>query len=652
MKPLKSYGQGQAEQFTLDDRGQSGASGGSSGVYYARALLLKRWFWRCGCAGSCCIVVPLLVGLVAYYVAGGGRPAAPFFKGGRLSGSVLVDVSQQPILLASLNRSVEPCHNFYRFVCDGWLAREGERLSLLEELALTAQRNAATLLRHVQVPAVGEISAVHKAALLMEKCLHLSRWPPTPDILLEFMNHIGLTWPQPTTMNTSRLISLMVHMSLSWDLNAVFELERSPPPKLLVEDPAGFCRQYTAQFLASGAEASRPRVLDPIRQYVEGFSNARKTTLRDTSTADRVINLSRHCSWDLNAVFELELLPTPKVAGGRPRWVLSPSTQLSSWRRERRHLGPEYLTRIRQYVEGFSNARVTRSLVDSIFEADDEVLRVTNVYRGGGESRTTDELAVIAPGFQARRDKFEVSAWLDAMNAVTRPYFDVRGSDVITVPNVRFLTALQRLLENVNTQKPRVVPMYLSWYTLRRLGWTVAPNSPEWEHTNGPEQQRRCFDTVHDLMPLAAAKPFADTAAWDTALIEELFEASKRSYRKRIARSTWMDEAARQFAEDKIRSVQAVVPAPSLIWNASALERIYECVPQSRELYFLPSLLQTRQCKQRLLLRAATTGQSSAETITWTSPAAYLVRYLDVYNSAVVMGSVLYPPVLQVIEAS
>ncbi|KAL3218112.1 hypothetical protein MRX96_050871 [Rhipicephalus microplus] len=503
---------------------------------------------------------------------------------------MLVDVSQQPTLLASLNQSVNPCHNFYRFVCDGWLARQGDRLSLLEELALTAQRSAATILRHIQVPAVGSISAVHKAALLMQKCLLSSRWPPRPEALLQFMASVGLTWPQPTTMNTSGLISLMVRMSISWDLNAVFELQ---------------------------------------------------------------------------------LLPTPKRAGGRPRWVLSASTQLNSWRQERRRLGPEYLTRIRQYVEGFSDARVTRSLVDSIFEADDEVLRVTNVYTGGRESRAIDKLYEVAPEFQASSPKVrdagvsslrrggeagkyrnyaannETSAWLDAMNEVTRPHFEVNGSDVISVSNVRFLAALQRLQQNLNAQKPRVVPMYLSWYTLRTLGWTVTPNTPEWQQSSGSEQQQRCFGTVHQVMPLAAAKPHADAASWDRGLIEELFEASKRSYRKRIDRSTWMDEATRQFARDKIRSVNGVVPAPGLIWNASALERTYECVPRGRELSFLTYLLEARRCKQRLLLSVAASGQSSPETITWTSPTAYLVRYLDVYNSAVLMGSVLYPPVLQ-----
>ncbi|KAH7950364.1 hypothetical protein HPB49_023140 [Dermacentor silvarum] len=568
MKLSNSSSEGPSEQFTLDDSvGRPSSTGSrssasSSGVYYARVLLLKRWIWCCCGTGSCCVAVPLLAGLVAYY-AGGGQHA-PYFRGGRLSGTTLVDLSEQPTLLASLNRSVEPCHNFYRFVCDGWLAQEGAKMTLVEELALTARRNAATLLRHVQVPVAGEMNAVHKAALLMQKCLLLSRRPPRPEVLLEFMASVGLTWPQPTTMNTSGLISLMVRMALSWDLNAIFELDLSP---------------------------------------------------------------------------------TPRTAGGRPRWWLSPSSQLISWRQERRSLGPEYLTRIRQYVEGFSDARVTRSLVDSVFEADDEVLRVTNVYRGGGESRTIDKLAEMAPGFQA-------SAWLDALNSVTHPYFEVRGSDVIAVSNVRFLMALQRLLEEVNTQKPNVVPLYLSWYTLRTFAWTVAPDAPELRLSSEPEQEYRCFGAVHDLMPLAAGKPFADAAAWNLALIEELFEASKRSYRERIGRSTWMDEAARRFADDKIRLVQGVVPAPMLIWNASAFERIYECVPQSRELFFLPSLLETRRCKQRLILSTAASGPNSAEPITWTSPAVYLVGYLDVYNSAVVMGSVLYPPVLQASEAN
>ncbi|KAL3255756.1 hypothetical protein MRX96_046671 [Rhipicephalus microplus] len=129
---LKSRIKRRREVSTLDESDPTEASSGSSGVCYARAV---RWLWHCSCTGSCCVAVPLLVGLVAHYAIGGrGVDVTPYFRGGRLSGSMLVDVSQQPTLLASLNRSVNPCHNFYRFVCDGWVARQGDRLSLLEEV--------------------------------------------------------------------------------------------------------------------------------------------------------------------------------------------------------------------------------------------------------------------------------------------------------------------------------------------------------------------------------------------------------------------------------------------------------------------------------------------------------------------------------------
>ncbi|KAH8038178.1 hypothetical protein HPB51_024709 [Rhipicephalus microplus] len=342
---------------------------------------------------------------VAYYAAGGrGVDAAPHFRGGRLSGSMLVDVSQQPTLLASLNRSANPCHNFYRFVCDGWLARQGDRFSLLEE----------------------------------------------------------------STVNHGVNLTAALQLGLECRVRAGVAADAKEGRR---KTPLGLVSQHSAQLVASRAEASRTRVSDP-------------------------------------------------------------------------------------------NTAVTRSLVDSIFEADDEVLRVTNVYNGGRESRTIDKLCEVAPEFQA-------------------------------------------------------------------------------------SSQRVRDGSVHQVMPLAAAKPYADAASWNRGLIEELFEASKRSYRKRIDRSTLMDEATRQFARDKIRSVNGVVPVPGLIWNASALERIYESVSRGRELSSLPYLLEARRCKQRLLLSVAGSGQSSTETITWTSPTAYLVRYLDVYNSAVLMGSVLYPPVLQ-----
>ncbi|KAK8756831.1 hypothetical protein V5799_000478 [Amblyomma americanum] len=340
------------------------------------------------------------------------------------------------------------------------------------------------------------------------------------------------------------------------------------------------------------------------------MSKRKNKSLNQESSADG--------SWELSAIFELELLPTPKAAGGRPRWRLSPSGQLSSWRDERKRLGPEYLTRIRRHVEAFSSTEVTRSLVDSVFEADDEVLRVTNTQ-----------------------------LWMHAMNEVTRGFFKVHGSDVIAVSNARFLVALQRLLGEMNARKPHVVPLYLSWHVLRTLAWTVAPDAQELQLDSEPERQDRCFRTVHDLMPLAAGKPYADSANWDVGTIEELFEAAKGEYVNRIMRCPWMDEASRHSAQDKIRSVRGVFPAPGLVWNVSALQHVYDCMPQDREAFFLPSVLEAKRCKHKLILSTAATGGTSSDTITWTSPAVYLVRYLDAYNSAVVMGSVLRPPVFQ-----
>ncbi|KAL3255630.1 hypothetical protein MRX96_054127 [Rhipicephalus microplus] len=57
-------------------------------------------------------------------------------------------------LIASINWSVDPCHSFTRFVCDGW--RHRQLFGVQEEAFGAASDRIARIVRTIQVPPTGQ----------------------------------------------------------------------------------------------------------------------------------------------------------------------------------------------------------------------------------------------------------------------------------------------------------------------------------------------------------------------------------------------------------------------------------------------------------------------------------------------------------------
>lgn len=149
------------------------------------------------------------------------------------------------------------------------------------------------------------------------------------------------------------------------------------------------------------------------------------------------------------------------------------------------------------------------------------------------------------------------------------------------------------------------------------------------------------------MMPLAASRPYAKSANWSEEVIRDIFESTKREFASRLERCRWMDPATRQAAIYKMNSVHGVFPKPVIMDNDSALEVLYSCIPDATSEPFLASFLAGILCKQRHILKTAAEGTVSYKSVTWTSPASYMVSYLHAYNSVFLMGAVIQPPLLR-----
>lgn len=114
------------------------------------------------------------------------------------------------ILRNSSAAAVDPCEDFYEYVCARW---SGDQDSIQHILRTEVQRDVFTRLLRMDVPAKNQ-RAWHKAAKLLQTCLDVAQGSQSlAEPLIRFMRHVGLQWPLP-----SRIIVLdvLVEMSLYW----------------------------------------------------------------------------------------------------------------------------------------------------------------------------------------------------------------------------------------------------------------------------------------------------------------------------------------------------------------------------------------------------------------------------------------------------
>ncbi|XP_075547672.1 neprilysin-11-like [Dermacentor variabilis] len=123
-------------------------------------------------------------------------------------------------LLNTINTSVDPCKNFYAFVCGGW-KREFPTLSVLEKMNQDAKKN--------EIMELGaDLWQQGKAAQLYQKCAD----PQMPhsiveiDALVHFMDDVGLVWPFKDSDDAPfHPLEVMLSMAASFDVNFQFRLQ-------------------------------------------------------------------------------------------------------------------------------------------------------------------------------------------------------------------------------------------------------------------------------------------------------------------------------------------------------------------------------------------------------------------------------------------
>ncbi|KAH7955224.1 hypothetical protein HPB49_025619 [Dermacentor silvarum] len=125
-------------------------------------------------------------------------------------------------LLASINRSVDPCVHFTRFVCDGW--QEHHNLDVWERRFQRFTNQLDATLKSIDIPAAGQ-NDEQRAAAVYRSCDDVFQGKSDELAAVKAaLARAGIVWPQPSRGADALFALLYSSLKLGWDAVADFRV--------------------------------------------------------------------------------------------------------------------------------------------------------------------------------------------------------------------------------------------------------------------------------------------------------------------------------------------------------------------------------------------------------------------------------------------
>ncbi|KAH9381762.1 hypothetical protein HPB48_010581 [Haemaphysalis longicornis] len=118
------------------------------------------------------------------------------------------------MLRAAMNRSANPCNDFYKFTCGSWKPRGAEKSMIDYVFAKAAQT------------AIGEINTTDGALIpaaptYFRSCLTKANTKTELDLFKSFKQGLGLMWPEAPERNQPHPLEALLNMSINWNYHKI-----------------------------------------------------------------------------------------------------------------------------------------------------------------------------------------------------------------------------------------------------------------------------------------------------------------------------------------------------------------------------------------------------------------------------------------------
>ncbi|XP_050025467.1 neprilysin-1-like [Dermacentor andersoni] len=128
-------------------------------------------------------------------------------------------------LKETMDTSVDPCNDFYKFTCGSWKPKRGERSMVARVFAESTQ------IAIEEMDGPSENAVVPKVMDYYKNCIQLRHFTPTDvELYMNFKQGLGFLWPEKKQSAIDALLPLL-NLTITWNINFLFQLEALPAYK-------------------------------------------------------------------------------------------------------------------------------------------------------------------------------------------------------------------------------------------------------------------------------------------------------------------------------------------------------------------------------------------------------------------------------------
>lgn len=429
-------------------------------------------------------------------------------------------IRRAKLINESINKSADPCTDFYSYACGGWMATH----KIPESKPSTGGFYlAADQLKETLRDILGNMTLVEdnqnvtdKAALVYNACVAVPHLDDRQDVVLSIMNTSGLAdWPKTrqqacVTGNTPNATTVLAQLRISTVLQAdVSRDSKNLSRYVILLDQLSFQWVGRNQLINQTAKSSKP-IIAAYKNLINVSMRFMKPDLRD----DELEKLSN----DLLA-FEGKL------------------ANLTARPEKRRDFIKIYRrTTIGELERNFSHIPI-RALLQREFSLANITL-------------TDDEtIETIALDYYRKLNEF------------------LRCADPDTLYNY---AGLRRMLgwASVGSKEYRNAS-----FEFQKVKYGLRKQKPRWEV---------CVQSVNDNMPDSAGYLYVQQKFSEEAKQEVQDMASRimAAFNESLQQIKWMDEKTKGQAEAKLKKMGRKIAYPDWLFNTTYLEGLYKYVPK------------------------------------------------------------------------
>ncbi|KAH6943090.1 hypothetical protein HPB50_015994 [Hyalomma asiaticum] len=519
------------------------------------------------------------------------------------------------LLELSLTRSVQPCDNFYRFVCGGWIRDHAHgHLSVADKVAEETMLKAQEAL----------VRAAKKA-----------RETKSPARRMVIRSADPREFPSSQNDNESSYLFAK-------------ESARQRPHPLLVG------RAATASMLETGHSAvlkaaamfeSCTKVVAEKKSETETLAQFMKlyTPFPDVEAQDApllvatMVELS--LTWKVHVLFVVDLFIDHDEDAGRMTVYIERNNELFSWLQWRNVLKDsgkleEFFVTQLQALPGFRSSRA-EELSAKITDADTHIISSLLTHDEPPQAITYENLPSLVPDVDPQ-------LWVDVINKQIQPYTRVERDHHLKVGHAAALREVGKVL---NHEDPLLVPTFLGWTLLRQLAPRASYKAATLVFKDRQSYVHDCFRRVVDVVVVQGVNLSSRISrlSLDAQIrAKKITQDIQLEFDSIFANTPWMDEPTRSAAEAKIQAMDEVLVKPAYLVDEDALNHHYADFTVHDD--YLSTSLNSASAATRLFLHTFTTGvQTATRDFNPLEVNAFYEREL---NAVFVGAAIMQPPYL------